>query len=730
MNSHKATSSGEGTKRSTADGSGIRAPAKLQAHHLSRLAIVYVRQSTPQQVQDHKESAARQYALVDLAVEMGWPADRIQVIDEDQAHSGATAQGRHGFHRLLAEVGLDHVGIILGIELSRLARSNKDWAQLIELCAIFRTLLADHDGLYDPTAYNDRLLLGLRGMMSEAELHILRSRMYEALLNKARRGELYTLPPIGYIKLPKGEFAIDADEQVQAVVRLVFDTFDQQGTLRSTLRYLVEQSIKLPVRPHSGPNRGNLEWRPPTRDAVHTIVTHPLYAGTYSFGIRQVDPRRKNPEKRGSGRVVMEAKDYHALIPDHCPAYITMERYERNQQRLAENRARAESKGSPREGSSLLGGLIFCGRCGRRMSVHYSGQYGNLRYDCRNAQTSYKGPKCQCLAGKPLDDLVAAQVLTALEPASLELSLSAAGELQKERERLDRNWKQRVERARYDAERAERQHRVVEPENRLVARELERRWETELKALQDVEQEYARFRQTHPPTLSSEEREAIRSLSKNLPALWHASTTTSADRQRVVRLLIERAVVNLREASACVNVTLQWAGGFTTQHEFIRPVLRYDQIADYDRMVDRISELRDQGWSFAKIAEQLNQQGFRPAKRAEKFHSDMVSRLVRKLEQKRPGERVMVSRKSLNQNEWLVIDLAEKLGIAKNTLLNWIKRGWVHMVRQSPGYRGRVICWADRGELDRLRRLRQTNHGSWDPPLPSKLTKPKVPPTV
>ncbi len=341
------------------------------------MAIVYVRQSTPQQVQDHKESAARQYALVNLAVEMGWPADRIQVIDEDQGHSGATAQGRHGFHRLLAEVGLDHVGIILGIELSRLARSNKDWAQLIELCAIFRTLLADHDGLYDPTAYNDRLLLGLRGMMSEAELHVLRGRMYEALLNKARRGELYTLPPIGYIKLPKGEFAIDADEQAQAVVRLVFDTFDQQGTMRSTLRYLVEQNIKLPVRPHSGPNRGNLEWRPPTRDAVNTILSHPLYAGTYSFGIRQVDPRRKNPEKRGSGRVVMEPKDYHALIPDHCPAYITMERYERNQRRLAENRARAESKGSPREGSSLLGGLIFCGRCGRRMSIHYTGQYGN-----------------------------------------------------------------------------------------------------------------------------------------------------------------------------------------------------------------------------------------------------------------------------------------------------------------------------------------------------------------
>ena len=540
---------------------------------------------------------------------MGWPADRIQVIDEDQAHSGATAQGRHGFHRLLAEVGLDHVGIILGIELSRLARSNKDWAQLIELCAIFRTLLADHDGLYDPTAYNDRLLLGLRGMMSEAELHILRGRMYEALLNKARRGELYMLPPIGYIKLPKGEFAIDADEQVQAVVRLVFDTFDQQGTVRGTLRYLVRQSIKLPIRPHAGPNRGNLEWRRPTRESVTTILTHPLYAGTYGYGFRQIDPRRKNPERRGSGRVVMEPENYHALIPDHCPAYITVERYERNQRRLAENRAHAESKGVPREGPSLLGGLIFCGRCGRRMSIHYSGRQRTLRYVCVNAKINCEGPQCQCLAGKPLDDLVAAQVLTALEPASLELSLSAADELQKERERLDRNWKQRVERARYDAERAERQYRVVEPENRLVARELERRWEAELKALQEVEQEYARFRQTHPPTLSTEEREAIRSLSKNLPALWHASTTTSADRQRIVRLLLERAVVNLRGSSDHVDVTLQWAGGFTTQHEFIRPVLRYDQVADYDRMVARISELRDQGWSFAKIAEQTQPGG-------------------------------------------------------------------------------------------------------------------------
>jgi DNA invertase Pin-like site-specific DNA recombinase len=728
MSRRYATLSGQQQKRPTVASTSGRASAKLQSHHLDRLAIVYVRQSSPQQVVDHKESTARQYALVDLAAELGWASDRIEVIDEDQGHTASTAQGRHGFHRLLAEVGLDHVGIILGIELSRLARSNKDWAQLIELCGIFRTLLADHDGLYDPTAYNDRLLLGLRGMMSEAELHVQAGRMYESLLNKARRGDLYMLAPIGYVKLATGSFAIDPDEQVQAIVRLVFDAFDRQGTLRGVLRYLVRQGITLPIRPHSGPNRGSLEWRRPTRDAVTTILTHPLYAGTYGYGFRQIDPRRKNPEKRGSGRVVMSPEDYHALIPNHCPAYITAERFERNQRRLGENRARAESKGAPREGSSLLGGLIFCGRCGHRMAVHYSGPRKTLRYVCSDAKNNYRGPQCQYLSGRVLDDLVAAKVLFALEPASVELSLTATEELRKERECLDRNWQQRVERLRYEAARVERQYHVIEPENRLVARELERRWEAALKDLQQVEQEYSRFRQTHPHSLTSDEREAIRSLSTNLPALWHASTTTPSDRKRIIRLLLERVVVNVQGSTDRADVALHWAGGFTSQHELIRPVLRYDQVADYKRIVGRIEELRDQGLSFAMIAEQLGQEGFRPAKRAEKFHSDIVSRLARKLENRRPGERAALQRNALTANEWLVIDLATELEMSKNTLFAWIKRGWVRVHRQAPGYRGRIICWADTEELDRLRRLRQAKHGWWDPPLPRELTTPKTRP--
>jgi DNA invertase Pin-like site-specific DNA recombinase len=336
----------------------------LQSHHLEGLALVYVRQSTPQQVLEHQESTARQYALVDLAIELGWPPDRIEVIDEDQGLSGSTAEGRNGFHRLLAEVGLDHVGIILGLELSRLARSNKDWHQLIELCAIFRTLLADQDGLYDPTDYNDRLLLGLRGIMNEAELHLLKGRMHQALLNKAKRGDLYIRAPAGYIKLPSGEFALDPDEQAQSVIRLIFDEFDRRGSVRSVLQLLQTHDIKLLIRPHAGPSQGQLEWRRATPSVVYRVLTHPLYAGTYRFGHRQTDPRRKKAGHRDAGRVVVPPENYHALIPDRCPAYIMLERYERNQRRIRDNRLGRDTKGSIRDGKALLGGICSAATAG------------------------------------------------------------------------------------------------------------------------------------------------------------------------------------------------------------------------------------------------------------------------------------------------------------------------------------------------------------------------------
>jgi DNA invertase Pin-like site-specific DNA recombinase len=696
---------------------------KLRSHHLERAAIVYVRQSSAQQVFENQESTARQYALVDRATALGWTPEYVQVIDDDQGQSGATAEGRLGFQRLLAEVGLDHVGIVLGIEMSRLARSNKDWHQLIELCAIFRTLLADQDGLYDPTDYNDRLLLGLKGTMSEAELHILQGRMYQAVLNKARRGELFQLPPVGYVKLPTGEFAIDPDEQVQSVVRLIFDEFNRQGTVRGVIRYLMQNDIKVPIRPNT--SRERIEWRQPTRESIATVLMHPIYAGTYRYGYRQTDPRRKKPGKPGSGRVVMKPEDYHALLPNHCPAYITIECYERNQRRIADNRARAVSKGAPRKGSSLLGGLLFCGRCQLRMTVHYSGKPASLRYVCRHEKNDCRGPFCQSMSGQVLDDLVTEKIMAALEPAALELSLGAIGDLQQEQDRLEQHWQQQLERARYQAERIERQYQAVEPENRLVGRELERRWETALREAQEMQKEYARFRQSRPATLSAKEREAILALSRNLPVLWNAPTTTPADRQRIVRLLVERVVVHIQGESDHTDVTLHWAGGFTSQHGLVRPVLRCDQMADYERLMGRITELRSQGLSFAAIAKQLNREGFRPVKQAKKFHSDIVSRMVRRHENRPPGSKSKALARVLREHEWFAVDLITELKMSKNTLFSWIKQGWVHVTRQLPGYRGRMILWADAKELDRLRRLRQTRHGWWDPPLPADLTTPR-----
>src|SRR3954447_23502508 len=335
--------------------------SKIRTWHLQRKAIVYIRQSTPQQVLDHRESADRQYGLVHRAAALGWPQGGVEVVDEDQGRSGQTAEGRLGFQYLLAEVGLDHVGVVFGLEMSRLARSNKDWHQLLELCAIFRTLLADQDGLYDPTDYNDRLLLGLKGTMSEAELHILRSRMYQGLLNKARRGEVYNHPPAGYVKSPAGAFVLDPDEQVQGVIRLLFDQFERHGSINGLLRYLVAHNIRMPIRPLHGPNRGQLEWRRPNRVTLQYLLHHPIYAGYYRWGHRALDPRRKVAGRPGTGRTVRAPKECLVLLEGRCPAYITAERFWDNQERLQANGARVTSLGAVRQGPSLLGGLLVCG---------------------------------------------------------------------------------------------------------------------------------------------------------------------------------------------------------------------------------------------------------------------------------------------------------------------------------------------------------------------------------
>jgi DNA invertase Pin-like site-specific DNA recombinase len=700
--------------------------AKIQGWHLDRLAIVYVRQSTPQQVSTNTESTARQYALVQRAAELGWPASRVLVIDEDQGRSGATVEGRFGFQRLLAEVGLDHVGLILGLEMSRLARSCRDWHQLLELCAIFRTLLADQDGVYDPTDYNDRLLLGLTGIMSEAELHVLQRRMHEGRRNKARRGELFILAPTGYVKLPTGEFALDPDEQVQGVVRLVFDQFERLGTVRKVHRYFLEQGIRLGFRLYAGPNRGQLEWRTPRKDTLAQILRHPLYAGYYCYGRRRSDARRKKAGQPGSGRVAVPREEYIALLPDRCPAYISKERHEAIQRQLAQNRARAESKGAPREGPALLAGLVRCAHCNKRMVVHYAGRRRTPHYLCRS-EAVVCGADRRSLAGPALEALVAEQVLAALQPGALELSLAAMDDVLRLRQHLDTNWRQRLERARYRAQRAERQYHAVEPENRLVARSLEQQWEEALQEVRRLEEDYDRARRQQPATLTAREVGQLRALAADLPALWQAPSTTAADRKQIIRFLVESVVVAVEKRSNQVEVTLTWVGGQTSAHELVRPVLRYEQAANFDGLVARIKELRALGLSCRGVAERLNAEGYRPLRKGERFQGRIVWWILRR---RSPGaaSRAARWRGVLQKGEWLVVELAAKLGIPKATLFAWIHRGWIHH-RKPAGPGMPFVCWADADELRRLRQLRRTPHGWWDPPLPVELTtsKPRPP---
>jgi DNA invertase Pin-like site-specific DNA recombinase len=698
---------------------------KLQPWHLTRGAVVYVRQSTPQQVLDHRESTARQYALADRAVELGWSPDQVLVIDDDLGKSGQSAEGRPGFQRLLAELALDHVGLILGLEMSRLARSCKDWHQLLELCARFRTLLADADGLYDPTDYHDRLLLGLTGIMSEAELHVLKERMDRGKWNKARRGELYSLPPIGYVRGPTGAFELDPDEQVPATVRLIFDEFERQGTLHGLLRYLVHHGIRLPVRVHRRGQRDYLEWRRPNRETLQNLLHHPIYAGAYRYGHRPIDPRRKVPGRPTTGRLIRAATECAVLIPDHCPAYITWDRYEANQRTLAENRARSQSPGAPRAGPSLLGGLLLCGRCGRRMMVRYGGPGGVLRYDCARGVADYAEPLCQTVPGRPLDELAAERILAAMAPGALEASLAALADVEQQREQLDEQWRKRLERARYEADRAARQYHAVEPENRLVGRELERRWEEALQSEQALRRDHETYVRERPKPPSDGERAEVLALARDLPAMWQASTTTPADRQRIARLLWDRVVVSVVGKSDQVDVRLEWAGGFVSAHRLVKAVSRYDQKSDWPELASRLKRLHDGGHSATQIAATLNREGFRPPKRTERFEAGMVQRLRGRcgLTHRRPTPQA--DRRSLAGDEWFLSELANHLGIPEETLHRWRRVGWIHgRKRDEP--RGRWILWADADELERLRRLR-TCPRTWDnQPLVRQLIIPKA----
>ncbi len=461
--------------------------AKITLSHLERWAIVYVRQSHPQQVQRHPESAQVQANLQRLALDWGWPRERILILDGDQGCSATTTVGRDDFARLLSEIALGHVGLVLGFQINRLAREDEACCRLIKVCATFDTLLADQDGLYHPHDFNDRLVLTFKGLMGGIELHQIQQRMQAGRLNRARRGEWLGQVPPGYVIGPDRKLQLDPDEQVQRVVRLILDRFAIAGSLSSLLRYLNQNHIQIPYRVPAGPDRGRLRWHRPHRETLRGLIRRPAYAGAYTWGRHAFDPRRQVPGHRGRGRVERPPQDCAVFLPDNHPAYISWEQYQSNLRRLSRQRLRGPLPGPARQSVASLAGLVMCGTCGRRMQTNYA---RTLRYACQRRALDYGAPACQSLAGEPLERLVAEQVLWVVTPAGLELSARAAAECERERAALEEQWQLRLERARQDTARAHRQYDAVEPENRLVARALERKWEEALLAERASEEDF------------------------------------------------------------------------------------------------------------------------------------------------------------------------------------------------------------------------------------------------
>jgi DNA invertase Pin-like site-specific DNA recombinase len=630
--------------------------SRIHGTHREKLAVVYVRQSSPQQVLENRESTLRQFALLDHAQALGWPRDRTRLIDEDQGRSGRSAEGRFVFQELLAEVGLDHVGLILSLEMGRLARSDKDWHHLLELCAVYGTLLADQDGVYDADDPNDRLLLGLKGTMSSVELQTMRNRLDQGMLSKAQRGELFCSVPVGYVRLPAGGVALDPDEQAQDVVRLVFAKFEELGTIHALRRYCYRNQVLLPFRVRGGPRAGELHWRGPGASQLASILHHPMYAGAYSYDRRRYDARRSSGGRNKQGRARLPMTQWRVLILDRLPAYITWEQYLKNVRRLQANRTTRDTPVTPRGGRALLSGLVRCGRCGWRMQTTYNRQ-GAPHYGCRR-HWAEQYPSCACsLVADCLDEVVAHQVLRALEPAGLELSLWAQQDIEKERRRLEKHWQQRLQRVRYDAALAERRYRAVDPENRLVAATLERQWEEALRQQREVQEEYDRYGQQARCRLNAEQRARVTALASDIAALWQAPQTGPQDRNAIIRCLVERVVVRTDPNSEHAEALIHWAGGHVSQVPFVRPVPSYARLRDGERLKERIVELRKGGKSATGVAEALNEEGFRSLDRGGRFTADRVRGLFRRLGiEGEIGDAGLVGRQ-----EWWLRDLADAL---------------------------------------------------------------------
>ena len=562
-----------------------------------------MRQSSLQQVRDHPESTARQYALKRRALALGWAADRIVVIDDDLGISGASAAERTGFQRVVADVGLGRVGVVMGLEVSRLARNSSDWHRLLEICALSETLILDEDGLYDPAHFNDRLLLGLKGTMSEAELHVLRARLIGGQLNKARRGELWIRPPLGFVVDPAGKLMLDPDEQVQSAVRLVFGTFGRTGSAGAVVRYFQQQQVAWPQRVIKGLRAGVLVFGELERHRVLDILHNPRYAGAYVYG----RTRQRKVCLTGQARYRRLPRDeWRVFLPDAHAGYISWEQFEANQEtlRASTQRSGADPRSAPREGVALLQGLVICGRCGGRMTVRYIVSHGHPEplYRCQRRGIQRAEPPCQSLPGAAIDRAVSDLVLETVTPASIDVAVEVFDELRARAAEVDRAKRAQIARLREDAELAQRQFLLVRPENRLVADNLERHWNEALQRLAAAEEAYAGAHKTQPPAVTPEMKERVSALVADLPRVWHDPRTPARDRKRMLRLLVDDVTL-LRDD--VIRVSIRWRGGATRQIECPLPLGAPDLRRTPAAVVEQVRTLATEQTD-AQIAGTLN----------------------------------------------------------------------------------------------------------------------------
>jgi DNA invertase Pin-like site-specific DNA recombinase len=659
--------------------------AKITAVHLSRQAIVYLRQSSAAQVEHNRESTKRQYALAGKARELGWLEDRILVIDEDLGLSGSGSVARSGFARLTAEVALARVGLVLGLEVSRLARNNADWHRLIDLAGLTDTLIGDADGIYHPALFNDRLLLGLKGTMSEAELHVLRARLNGGIRNKAARGELRRGLPVGFVwGEVDGDVLLHPDEAVVAVIRAIFARFAETGSARRVWLWFRDQGLKLPLQMSA---HADIRWVEASYHAIHQVLSNPVYAGAYVYGKTRTEMTLEPSGARRKRIRHLPRDQWQVLIKEHHEGFIDWHTYEANQARIAKNTRPGPHKagGAVREGGALLQGLASCGHCGRRLRTHYRGRNSTPGYHCSGEYlVGGRGSYCLNIGGVQIDDAVARAFIAALEPATIAATLAAAEQLEMDREAALKHWRLGVERANYAASLAERRYRAVDPDNRLVARGLERAWDESLSALETAKAELVRRENERPRILSNEERSRIGTFGPDLATVWSAATTTPRDRKELLGTLIEEVIVKVERDKSAAHLTLRWKGGALTEIDLALPRSRPATIRTDEDTVALVRRLAVH-YPDAVIAGILNRQGRRTA-RGHRFEGNRVCSLRRHW-----NIPCFEPRPSARDGELLTIKKAAvALGVAPSTIHRLLNDGIIAGEQLTPGAPWRI----------------------------------------